>query len=79
MNIEEIIALIKTRVTPSSMREILSKRNIRTFNITSTYISIEGRPSGNFRIQTRIKEEVQLFILSMEHFEQHPLKINQWR
>lgn len=79
MNIEEIIALIKTRLTPSVMRNLLVVHNTQIINIGRTHISIEGRPSGNFRIQTRVAGESQLFILSLSHFLEHPLKINQWK
>ena len=79
MNIEEVIALIKTRLAPSVMRSLLVTHNTQVINVGNTYISVEGRVSGNFRIQTRAAGEMQLFILCMGQFEEHPLKVNQWK
>lgn len=79
MNIEEVIALIKTRLAPSVMRSLLATHNTQVINVGNTYISVEGKASGNFRIQTRAAGEIQLFVLGMRQFEEHPLKVNQWK
>ena len=67
------------------MRTIVEGRKTKVISSTHSsqgivFIGIEGLPSGNFRITVRpLGGETELFILRLTHFEQHPLKINQWR
>jgi len=80
MDIPDAISLIKLKATPSVMRALLTTRTTKVFLVEDFWIAIEGRASGNFRIQFKKRsEQVQFFILNMGHFESHPLKINQWR
>lgn len=79
---DEIIGIIKNRLTPTTLKVLLIAQETRVLPQRSGYpcISIEGRPSGNFRIVVSNNQlETAIFILNLQQFEDHPLKINQWR
>jgi len=82
MLIEEAIESIKLRATPKTLRDLLETCQTKVFphKQGSPRVTIEGRPSGNLRIEFRsVKGDSEFFIIGLEQFYAHPLKINQWK
>jgi len=82
MLIDEAIEAIKLRATPKTLKDLLETCQTKVFphRQGAPRVTIEGRPSGNFRIEFQyIKGGCEFFIISLEQFFAHPLKVNQWK
>jgi len=80
MQIDEIIALLKNRITPSLLESIIELQKKHMVFATVGIITVHGMSSGNVRIVVNKKSgEKEYFILAYSHFKNHALKINHWK
>ena len=80
MQIDDIIALLKARITPSFLDVIVEDQRKHTVFLSIGIINVQGTVSGNVRIVINHRTgEKEYFILSPGQFRSHPLKINQWK
>ena len=81
MQIDEIITVLKTKVTPSLLKVIIDLLKTHVVFLPGMIVAIRGMESGNVRITVRhnVTKIEELFVLNFAHFQSHPLKINQWK